>query len=90
MQLQSYLINYDVTQSGKVDGMLLYAKTEEDFSLDDDCEEPYERPDGYRFYIRTLDLNQQFQNICAQLDCHINEIKGIRASNNKNKPRNIL
>lgn len=90
MQLQSYLTNYDVTHSGKVDGMLLYAKTEKDSSLDDDCEEPYEQPDGNRFYIRTLDLNQQFQNICAQLDRHINEIKGIRASNNKNNPRNII
>ena len=63
MQLYAYMDNYDVEHTGKVDGMLLYAKTEEDISPDFDRE----LIDGNRIYVRTLDLNQDFQGICVQL-----------------------
>lgn len=63
MQLYTYVGNYDVEHTGKVDGMLLYAKTGEDISPDFDRE----LIDGNRIYVRTLDLNQDFQGICVQL-----------------------
>ena len=64
MQLYTYVSNYDVAHTGKVDGMLLYAKTGEELA-------PHikrETPEGNRVYVRTLDLYQDFQGICAQLD----------------------
>lgn len=67
MQLYTYVGNYDVAHTGKVDGMLLYAKTEEDFSPDFNRE----LVDGNRIYVRTLDLYQDFQGICNQLDNYI-------------------
>lgn len=73
MQLYAYVSNYDVTHTGKVDGMLLYAKT--------DVEQvPHikrETPEGNRVYVRTLDLYQDFQSICAQLDNCYNMGKGV-------------
>lgn len=64
MQLYTYVCNYDVAHTGKVDGMLLYAKTETE-------QVPLikrKTPEGNRFYVRTLDLYQDFQEICVQLD----------------------
>lgn len=75
MQIQAYIHNYDAAHTGKVDGMLLYAKTEE-VIFPDDYEKPYEQPEGNRVYIRTLDLNQDFQSICTQLDNCISGTKG--------------
>lgn len=63
-QIFTYVINRDVDHSGKVDGMLLYAKTEEDIIPDGQME----YKDGNIIYFRTLDLNQDFKNIKEQLD----------------------
>ena len=74
MQLYAYVSNYDVAHTGKIDGMLLYAKTEVEQVP---CIKR-ETPEGNRFYVRTLDLYQEFQSICAQLDnCYNMEKKGM-------------
>lgn len=74
MQLYAYVSNYDVEHTGKVDGMLLYAKTEVEQVP---CIKR-ETPEGNRVYVRTLDLYQDFQSICAQLDnCYNMEKKGM-------------
>lgn len=75
MQIQAYIHNYDTAHTGKVDGMLLYAKTEDDI-FPNDYEQPYEQPEGNRVYLRTLDLNQDFKSICTQLDNCISGTKG--------------
>ena len=63
-QLYAYVNNYDTAHTGNVDGMLLYAKVEEDFSPDIENE----FSEGNKIYVRTLDLYQDFQGICAQLE----------------------
>lgn len=63
-QIQSYVCNLDIQHTGKVDGMLLYAQTEED-SL------PHGQirlRDGNNIYFRAIDLNQKFDNIKRQLE----------------------
>ena len=69
MQLYTYIGNYDKKHAGEVDGLLLYAKTEESTSPDI----TKRTPDGNMIYVRTLDLNQDFHGICAQLDKCINK-----------------
>ena len=63
-QIHSYVMNYDVNHTGNVDGMLLYVKTEEDITPDGQTT----FRDGNIIYYRTLDLNQDFENIKKQLD----------------------
>ena len=69
-QIFSYVKNHDVHGSGNVSGMLLYAKTEEDvtpnanFSIG-----------GNRIYVKTLDLNLEFPQICVQLEKLIEKLK---------------
>lgn len=63
-QIYSYVMNHDVNHTGKVDGMLLYAKTEEDITPDGQTK----FNDGNVIYYRSLDLNQDFKNIKKQLD----------------------
>lgn len=67
-QIYIYVNNYDIAHTGKVDGMLLYAKTEENTSP----EFSKKTPEGNRILVRTLDLNQDFHGICVQLDKYIN------------------
>ena len=67
-QIYTYVGNYDDTHKGNVDGMLLYAKTDEDISPNI----TKIIPEGNRILVRTLDLNQDFQGICVQLDKYIN------------------
>ena len=62
-QIFSYVKNYDMTNSGNVSGMLLYAKTEEDVLPDLNI-----KIDNNRIMARTLDLNQRFEFISKQLD----------------------
>ena len=47
-----------------MDGMLLYAKTQEDIVPDDKMQ----LKDGNTIYFRTLDLNQEFAGICKRLE----------------------
>lgn len=63
-QIHSYVMNHDANHTGKVDGMLLYAKTEEDIIPNGHTK----FNDGNVIYYRTLDLNQNFENIKKQLD----------------------
>lgn len=57
-------MNYDCKLTGKVDGMLLYAKTQEEVVPDGKVN--YNT--GNTIYVKTLDLNQKFEGIKAQLD----------------------
>lgn len=62
-QLFTYVKNLDVENTGKVSGLLLYAKTDEDIT-----------PDltalfgKNRMRVKTLDLNQKFSSIARQLE----------------------
>lgn len=63
-QIFAYVKNFDKNNSGNVSGLLLYAKTEEEVF-------PNGKPfavDGNRIGARTLDLNQNFNEISQQLD----------------------
>ncbi len=63
-QIYTYINNYDVDHTGKVDGMLLYAKTENGPLLDD----KRTFNEGNIIYFKTIDLNKEFQDIRKQLD----------------------
>ena len=63
-QIHSYVMNYDIGHKGNVDGMLLYAQTQEDGILDF----LVKLNDGNVIYTRSLDLNQDFEKIKEQLD----------------------
>lgn len=69
-QIHSYVMNYDSEHTGKVDGMLLYAKTEEKIIPDGKMT----FNDGNVIYFKSLDLNQEFPEIEKQLKCIIGEI----------------
>lgn len=63
-QIFTYVHSLDRHHEGNVDGMLLYAKTEETIVADGQMAQP----DGNRIFFRTLDLNQKFDKIKSQLD----------------------
>lgn len=52
---------------GKVDGMLLYAKTDEDITPNGSMK----LADGNTIYFRTLDLNVPFAEIEKQLEAFV-------------------
>ena len=62
-QIMAYVNNEDKLNTGKVSGMLLYAKTQEEVSPDMDFVIK-----GNRFMVKTLDLNLEFALIRKQLD----------------------
>jgi 5-methylcytosine-specific restriction enzyme subunit McrC len=63
-QMHTYVTECDTEHKGNVDGMLLYAKTQEDIVPDDKMQ----LKDGNTIYFRTLDLNQNFTGICEKLE----------------------
>ena len=63
-QMHTYVTEYDTEHKGNVDGMLLYAKTQEDIVPDDKMQ----LKAGNTIYFRTLDLNQKFAGICEKLE----------------------
>jgi 5-methylcytosine-specific restriction enzyme subunit McrC len=63
-QINSYVMNYDTDHTGLVDGMLLYAQTLSEGKMDF----MYPHKDGNKLYVRSLDLNQDFDVIKKQLD----------------------
>ena len=67
-QVRTYIDEYDSDHKHNVDGMLLYAKTKEERL--DDAQITFK--DGYAIYIRTLDLNTDFEGITKRLDSFIN------------------
>lgn len=62
-QIYTYVKNKDTGRTGNVSGLLLYAKTDEEITLDQDY-----WMGGNRIGVRTLDLNQAFGGIAGQLD----------------------
>lgn len=70
-QIFSYVMNEDTEHSGKVDGMLLYAKTDEDILPD--CQQKMK--DGNELIFKTLDLTADFKEIKQQLDMIVSFIK---------------
>jgi 5-methylcytosine-specific restriction enzyme subunit McrC len=76
-QIFSYVKNEDKGQTGLVGGILLYAKTSEDSSINQDYE-----LSGNRISVRTLDLNMSFAHIRKQLDRLIEECFGLQGGTN--------
>ncbi len=66
-QIFAYVMNHDKDHRGNVDGMLLYAKTQEDIVADGQMV----FRDGNVIYYRTLDLNQDFDKIKERLDSFV-------------------
>lgn len=63
-QMHTYVTECDKDHKGNVDGMILYAKTQESILPDDKMT----LKDGNTIYFRTLDLNQEFTGICERLE----------------------
>ena len=69
-QIFTYVKNQDVAHTGKVSGMLLYARTDEEIVPDSDfC------IDGNPIHVKALDLNQPFEAIAAQLEAFVEPLK---------------
>ena len=66
-QIHTYVTEYDDGHKGNVDGMLLYAKTQEEIAPDGQMK----HKDGNIIYFRTLDLNSDFETIKKRLDSFI-------------------
>ena len=66
-QIHTYVTEYDEGHKGNVDGMLLYAKTQEEIVPDGQIKQR----DGNFIYFRTLDLNTDFETIKKRLDSYI-------------------
>lgn len=62
-QIFTYVKNEDVNNNGNVSGLLLYAKTNEEIVPNLSTE-----IGGNKFYVQTLDLNQNFETIKKQLN----------------------
>lgn len=62
-QIFTYVKNRDTVNSGSVSGVLLYAKTDEEITPDNDY-----MMSGNRISVKTIDLNTEFNNIKKQLD----------------------
>ena len=65
-QIFSYVKNSDTNDDGRVSGLLLYAKTEEETTPDYDY-----MMSGNKISVKTLDLNREFLEISKQLDVFI-------------------
>ena len=66
-QIYTYVNEYDKEHHYNVDGMLLYAKTKND-DIDDVTTN---HKDGYSLFIRTLDLNIEFEKIKERLESFV-------------------
>jgi len=62
-QIYTYVMNYSKGHSGNVSGVLLYAKTDETVTPDEDMV-----ISGNRISVKTLDLSVDFSDISRQLD----------------------
>ena len=67
-QIYSYVKNKDINHSGNVSGLLLYAKTDEEFIPNNNY-----LIDGNRISVKTLDLNREFIHIRNQLNNIVEE-----------------
>lgn len=66
-QIHTYVTEYDQERKGNVDGMLLYAKTQEEIVPDGQIK----IKTGNYIYFRTLDLNTDFDTIKKRLDSFV-------------------
>lgn len=62
-QILSYVLHAAYGNDLNVSGMLLYAQTEKECSINESWAEL-----GHEFHCRTLDLNREFREIAAELD----------------------
>ena len=62
-QIFTYVKNYDNKHTGNVAGILLYAKTNEEVTADMSV-----TLGNNKFWVKTLDLNQEFEDIKKQLN----------------------
>lgn len=62
-QIFTYVKNLDVSNTGNVSGMLLYAKTDEEILPNNEY-----RMSGNKISVKTLDLNCDFSEIAVQLN----------------------
>lgn len=62
-QIFTYVKNLDVSNTGNVSGMLLYAKTDEEILPNNEY-----RMSGNKISVKTLDLNCDFNEIAVQLN----------------------
>ena len=62
-QIFTYVKNKDINKNGKVSGMLLYAKTNEDIIPNSEY-----IMSGNKIMVRTLDLNKDFKFIAQSLN----------------------
>lgn len=69
-QIYTYVKNQDKEGSGKVSGMLLYAKTDEKIQPDGDFS-----MGGNKINVRTLDLNRDFSEIADALNSIATELR---------------
>ena len=69
-QIHTYVTEYDEGHTGKVDGMLLYAKTQEEITPDGQMK----HRDGNTIFFRTLDLNTDFETIKERLDSFVSAL----------------
>lgn len=76
-QIFTYVKNQDASGSGKVSGMLLYAKTQEEITPESSFV-----MGGNRISVKTLDLNQEFAVIAGQLDAIVEENFGAHRLQN--------
>jgi len=67
-QILAYVGQYDKNHQGNVDGMLLYAKTQEEVVPDGQVKQY----DGNTIYFKNLDLNTDFETIKNRLDSFVN------------------
>ena len=76
-QIYTYVKNQDYNKSGKVSGMLLYAKTDE--AITPDYHYSFDRNE---ISVKSLDLNDKFDSIAHQLDEIVcswqNELTGLK------------
>ena len=63
-QIHTYVTEHDIEHTGCVDGMLLYAKTQEAIVPDGQMT----MKSGSTIYFKTLDLNQDFPEISKRLN----------------------
>lgn len=68
-QIFTYVKNYDVMHLGKVSGVLLYAKTDEDITPDHEY-----IMSGNKISVKTLDLGGDFERIKEQLNNLVKEL----------------
>lgn len=70
-QIHTYVMNSDKNHTGNVDGLLLYAKTNEDIQPDGQMK----LNDGNVIKVKTLDLNSDFSQIKTQLEKIVSDYK---------------